>query len=234
VTQCLDIATTNLLPPIPDSRVSRSLRTSASQPFGPFPSGSCRVNAAALAIEQPSYSPSENGSSVPPSGPLTLRPSASPLIGIQNRSRSPFSNNFAPLHHLPPYPLWAAVASLPLTWITHPALKLNSGPLSWSMTSWSGLHDPVLRRHASLIFNGRYAIHIHHPLMTGIDSGMNPTSLLPPSPSAAYSNSYDGFPLSDNQYTLNDSGFNPKVARTVPAKVSTHNSVAAAMAPFRL
>jgi hypothetical protein len=50
---------------------------------------------AASAIEEPGYSPSENGSSVPPSGPSTLRPSASPSIGIQNRSRSPFSNNFA-------------------------------------------------------------------------------------------------------------------------------------------
>ena len=50
---------------------------------------------AGSAIEDPGYSPSENGSSVPPSGPSTLRPSASPSIGIQNRSRSPFSNNLA-------------------------------------------------------------------------------------------------------------------------------------------
>src|SRR6266403_945098 len=50
---------------------------------------------AGSAIEEPGYSPSENGSSVPPSGPLTLRPSAPPSIGIQNRSRSPFSNNMA-------------------------------------------------------------------------------------------------------------------------------------------
>ena len=50
---------------------------------------------AGSAIEEPGYSPSENGSSVPPSGPSTLRPSASPSIGIQNRSRSPFSNNLA-------------------------------------------------------------------------------------------------------------------------------------------
>jgi hypothetical protein len=47
------------------------------------------------AIEDPGYSPSENGSSVPASGPSTLRPSASPSIGIQSRSRSPFSNNLA-------------------------------------------------------------------------------------------------------------------------------------------
>jgi hypothetical protein len=50
---------------------------------------------AASAMEEPGYNPSENGSSVPPSGPSTLRPSASPSIGIQNRSRSPFSNNLA-------------------------------------------------------------------------------------------------------------------------------------------
>src|SRR5712691_1083472 len=48
---------------------------------------------AASAMEEPGYSPSENGSSVPLSGPSTLRQSASPSIGIQNRSRSPFSNN---------------------------------------------------------------------------------------------------------------------------------------------
>lgn len=43
---------------------------------------------AASAIEEPGYSPSENGSSVPPSGPSTLRPSVSPSIGIQNRSKA--------------------------------------------------------------------------------------------------------------------------------------------------
>jgi len=48
---------------------------------------------AGSAIEEPGYSPSENGSSVPLSGPSTLRQSTSPSIGIQNRSRSPFSNN---------------------------------------------------------------------------------------------------------------------------------------------
>lgn len=48
---------------------------------------------AVSAMEEPGYSPSENGSSVPLSGPSTLRQSASPSIGIQHRSRSPFSNN---------------------------------------------------------------------------------------------------------------------------------------------
>ena len=48
---------------------------------------------AGSAIEEPGYSPSENGSSVPASGPSTLRPSTSPSIGIQNRPRSPYSNN---------------------------------------------------------------------------------------------------------------------------------------------
>jgi hypothetical protein len=53
------------------------------------------------------------------------------------------------------------------------------------------------------------------------DSGMNSTGLLPPGPSASYPNSLDSSPLSDNQYTLDDGGFNPEVARTVPAEVST-------------
>jgi hypothetical protein len=44
---------------------------------------------AGSAIEDPCYDGSENGSSVPMSGPPTLRQSATPLIGIQNRSRSP-------------------------------------------------------------------------------------------------------------------------------------------------
>lgn len=48
---------------------------------------------AASAMEEPGYGPSENGSSVPLSGPSTLRQSTSPSIGIQNRSRSPYSNN---------------------------------------------------------------------------------------------------------------------------------------------
>ena len=56
------------------------------------PSISSSVDAGS-AIEEPGYSPSENGSSVPASGPSTLRPSTSPSIGIQNRPRSPFSNN---------------------------------------------------------------------------------------------------------------------------------------------
>jgi hypothetical protein len=42
------------------------------------------------------------------------------------------------------------------------------------------------------------------------DSGMNSTGLPPPGPSAAYSNSYDSSPLSDNQYTLDDGGFQPR------------------------
>jgi hypothetical protein len=43
------------------------------------------------------------------------------------------------------------------------------------------------------------------------DTGMNSTGL-PPSagPLAAYSNSYDNSPLSDNQYPLDDGGFNPR------------------------
>jgi hypothetical protein len=48
---------------------------------------------AASAIEDPAYSPSENGSSVPLSGPSTLRQSNTSSIGIQSRSRSPFSNS---------------------------------------------------------------------------------------------------------------------------------------------
>ncbi|KAI0301820.1 hypothetical protein B0F90DRAFT_253391 [Multifurca ochricompacta] len=48
---------------------------------------------AASAIEDVGYSASENGSSFPMSGPPTLRQSVTPSIGIQNRSRSPFSNN---------------------------------------------------------------------------------------------------------------------------------------------
>jgi len=42
------------------------------------------------------------------------------------------------------------------------------------------------------------------------DTGMNSTGLPPPAgPNAAYSNSYDNSPLSDNQYPLDD-GFNPR------------------------
>lgn len=48
---------------------------------------------AVSAIEDPGYSPTDNGSSVPLSAPSTLRQSTTPSIGIQNRSRSPFSNN---------------------------------------------------------------------------------------------------------------------------------------------
>lgn len=36
------------------------------------------------------------------------------------------------------------------------------------------------------------------------DTGMNSTGLPPPGPHAAYSNSYDSSPLSDNQYPLDD------------------------------
>jgi hypothetical protein len=39
------------------------------------------------------------------------------------------------------------------------------------------------------------------------DTGMNSTGLPPPGPSAAYNNS---FPLSNNQYPLDDGGFNPR------------------------
>jgi hypothetical protein len=42
------------------------------------------------------------------------------------------------------------------------------------------------------------------------DTGMNSTGLPPPGPSAAYSNSYDSSPLSDNQYPLDDGGFNSR------------------------
>ena len=72
-----------------------------TKPYPPFDSARAREPSisssldAASAIEEPGYSPSENGSSVPPSGPSTPRPSTFPSIGIQNRSRSPFSNNFA-------------------------------------------------------------------------------------------------------------------------------------------
>ncbi|KAI9510451.1 hypothetical protein F5148DRAFT_1274770 [Russula earlei] len=48
---------------------------------------------AASAIEEPTYSPLENGSSGPLSGPSTLRQASTTSIGIQNRSHSPFSNN---------------------------------------------------------------------------------------------------------------------------------------------
>jgi hypothetical protein len=41
------------------------------------------------------------------------------------------------------------------------------------------------------------------------DSGMNSTGLPPLASHAAYSNSYDNSPLSDNQYPLDD-GFNPR------------------------
>jgi len=41
------------------------------------------------------------------------------------------------------------------------------------------------------------------------DTGMNSTNLPPPGSHAAYSNSYDNSPLSDNQYPLDD-GFNPR------------------------
>jgi hypothetical protein len=73
----------------------------STKPYPPFDSALAREPSisssldAASAMEEPGYNPSENGSSVPPSGPSTLRPSASPSIGIQNRSRSPFSNNLA-------------------------------------------------------------------------------------------------------------------------------------------
>lgn len=41
------------------------------------------------------------------------------------------------------------------------------------------------------------------------DTGMNSTNLSPPGPTAAYSNSYDSSPLSDNHYPLDD-GFAPR------------------------
>ena len=72
----------------------------ATKQFPPFesvvarePSISSSLDAVS-AIEEPAYSPSENGSSLPVSGPPpTLRQSTSSSVGIQNRSRSPFSNS---------------------------------------------------------------------------------------------------------------------------------------------
>ena len=89
------------LPPDTDwirrSSIVRSMDASKQSP--PFdsvlarePSISSSLDAAS-AMEEPAYSPSENGSSVPLSGPSTLRQSTSPSVGIQNRSRSPFSNS---------------------------------------------------------------------------------------------------------------------------------------------
>jgi hypothetical protein len=77
------------------SSIVRSM--DASKQFPPFDSALAREPSisssldAASAMEEPGYSPSENGSSVPLSGPSTLRQSTSPSIGI--RPRSPFSNS---------------------------------------------------------------------------------------------------------------------------------------------
>lgn len=57
------------------------------------PSISSSLDAASATEETTYHSVSENGSSLPMSGPPTLRQSATPSIGIQNRSRSPFANN---------------------------------------------------------------------------------------------------------------------------------------------
>jgi hypothetical protein len=46
------------------------------------------------------------------------------------------------------------------------------------------------------------------------DTGMNSTGLPPPGSHPAYSNSYDSSPLSDNQYPLDDGGFNNPRGRT--------------------
>jgi len=69
--------------------------------YPPFDSAVARESSisssldAASAIEDPGYSPLENGSSGPLSGPSTMRQSITSSIGIQNRSRSPFSHNLA-------------------------------------------------------------------------------------------------------------------------------------------
>jgi hypothetical protein len=57
------------------------------------PSIASSLDAASATEEMSYHSISENGSSVPMSGPPTLRQSTTPSIGIQNRSRSPYANN---------------------------------------------------------------------------------------------------------------------------------------------
>ncbi len=57
------------------------------------PSISSSLDAASATEETTYHSVSENGSSLHMSGPPTLRQSATPSIGIQSRSRSPFANN---------------------------------------------------------------------------------------------------------------------------------------------
>lgn len=57
------------------------------------PSISSSLDAASTTEETTYHSISENGSPLPMSGPPTLRQSATPSIGIQNRSRSPYANN---------------------------------------------------------------------------------------------------------------------------------------------
>ena len=57
------------------------------------PSLASSLDAASATDEMSYHSVSENGSSLPISGPPTLRQSTTPSIGIQNRSHSPYTNN---------------------------------------------------------------------------------------------------------------------------------------------
>ncbi|KAF8271769.1 hypothetical protein EI94DRAFT_1777336 [Lactarius quietus] len=85
--------------PSPSSEGVDNIHDAGARPYPSFdsvarePSISSSLDAASATDEMTYHSISENGSSLPMSGPPTLRQSTTPSIGIQNRSRSPYANN---------------------------------------------------------------------------------------------------------------------------------------------